>query len=75
MLFGITCNTMAGELFSGAPPLTQLRAQMSELRGRMFDVAGFKQLTGLSKKYALPLLEYLDRERVTRKDGDVRVVL
>ena len=55
--------------------LTQLRARMAELRGQTLDVAGFKQLTGLSRKYAIPLLEYLDRERVTRKDGDRRVVL
>jgi selenocysteine-specific elongation factor len=32
-------------------------------------------MTGLSRKYAIPLLEYLDRERVTRKDGDARLVL
>ena len=55
--------------------LAQLRAQMSELRGQTLDVAGFKQLTGLSRKYAIPLLEYLDRERVTRKDGDLRFIL
>ena len=35
----------------------------------------FKQLTGLSRKYAIPLLEYLDRERVTRKVGECRLVL
>jgi len=29
----------------------------------------------VSRKYAIPLLEYLDRERVTRRVGDVRVVL
>ncbi len=39
------------------------------------DVAGFKARYGVSRKYAIPLLEYLDRERVTRRVGDVRVVL
>jgi len=39
------------------------------------DVARFKELTGVSRKYAIPLLEYLDRERVTRRVGDERVIL
>lgn len=39
------------------------------------DVASFKDRYGMSRKYAIPLLEYLDRERVTRRTGDVRVVL
>jgi selenocysteine-specific elongation factor len=39
------------------------------------DVAKFKDLTGISRKYAIPLLEYLDRERVTRRVGDERVIL
>ena len=38
-------------------------------------VAEFKELTGVSRKYAIPLLEYLDRERVTRRAGDERVIL
>jgi len=39
------------------------------------NVADFKTLTGLTRKYAIPLLEYLDRERVTRREGDERVIL
>ena len=39
------------------------------------DVARFKDMTGVSRKYAIPLLEYLDRERVTRRVGDERVIL
>jgi selenocysteine-specific elongation factor len=39
------------------------------------DVAQFKDLTGVSRKYAIPLLEYLDRERVTRRVGDHREIL
>ena len=35
----------------------------------------FKARYGLSRKFAIPLLEFLDRERVTRRVGDVRVVL
>ena len=39
------------------------------------NVIAFKDLTGVSRKYAIPLLEYLDRERVTRRVGDERVIL
>ncbi len=39
------------------------------------DVATFKDLAGVSRKYAIPLLEFLDRERITRRAGDRRVIL
>ena len=39
------------------------------------DVAGFKDRYGVSRKFAIPLLEYLDRERVTRRVGDSRTVI
>ena len=55
--------------------LEQLRTKMREFRGHTIDVARFKQITGLSRKYAIPLLEYLDRQRITRKDNDQRLVL
>jgi selenocysteine-specific elongation factor len=38
-------------------------------------VKEFKELTGLSRKYAMPLLEYLDGRRVTRRVGDERLIL
>jgi selenocysteine-specific elongation factor len=39
------------------------------------DVAAFKDKHGISRKFAIPLLEYLDRERVTRRAGDARLVI
>jgi selenocysteine-specific elongation factor len=39
------------------------------------DVAGFKDRFGVSRKYAIPLLEWLDRERATRRAGDARIIL
>jgi selenocysteine-specific elongation factor len=60
------------------------RTALENLRGRLraekeksprMDVARFKDLTGVSRKYAIPLLEYLDREHVTRRVGDERVIL
>jgi selenocysteine-specific elongation factor len=39
------------------------------------DVKTFKDTYNVTRKYAIPLLEYLDRERVTRRVGDARIVL
>ncbi|HKE03648.1 MAG TPA: selenocysteine-specific translation elongation factor [Blastocatellia bacterium] len=44
-------------------------------RGAKIDVGAFKDLTGVSRKYAIPLLEYLDLQRVTRRAGDAREIL
>ncbi len=43
--------------------------------GPRFDVAAFKDISGVSRKYAIPLLEYLDRQRVTRRVGNEREIL
>jgi selenocysteine-specific elongation factor len=42
---------------------------------RFIDVGTFKTLAGVSRKYAIPLLEYLDGQGVTRRAGDKRLVL
>jgi selenocysteine-specific elongation factor len=57
--------------------LLDLRKCMSSEKAKSpkIDVARFKDLTGVSRKYAIPLLEYLDRERVTRRVGDERLIL
>ena len=41
---------------------------------RTIDVPKFKDMAGLSRKYAIPLLEYFDREKVTLRTGDKRVI-
>jgi selenocysteine-specific elongation factor len=43
--------------------------------GRLIDVPTFKQLANVSRKYAIPLLEYFDRERITRRAGDKRLIM
>jgi selenocysteine-specific elongation factor len=63
------------DLYMHRGALEELEAKVRALRGQRLDVGGFKQLTGLSRKYAIPLLEYLDRAHVTRKQGDTRLVL
>jgi selenocysteine-specific elongation factor len=57
-----------------------LESMKARVRGRWragekIEVAAFKDMTGLSRKYVIPLLEYLDRERITRRAGNDRVVL
>jgi len=57
--------------------LADLRKRMAAQKAQSsrIDVARFKDLTGVTRKYAIPLLEYLDREHVTRRVGDERVIL
>jgi selenocysteine-specific elongation factor len=55
--------------------LRQLVAAYKNKHGDRLSVAQFKELTGASRKYAVPLLEHLDRERVTKRVGDERVIL
>ena len=55
--------------------LDQLRALLASQKGTRFSVVEFKEWTGVTRKYAIPLLEFLDRERVTRREGDARIIL
>ena len=40
-----------------------------------FSVAQFKDLFKITRKYAIPLLEFLDRNKITQRIGDKRLVL
>ncbi len=57
--------------------LEALRQQVVANKSRTpkLSVPQFKDLFEVTRKYAIPLLEYLDRERVTRRVGDERVIL
>jgi selenocysteine-specific elongation factor len=70
---------VAGEMFFHRSALEDLTKKLREYaaRGsdRTIDVPAFKELAGISRKYAIPLLEYLDRQRVTRREGDRRIIL
>src|ERR1700688_3192904 len=66
------------ELIFHRAALTHLKERLSAYKtrsGERISVPAFKDLTGITRKYAIPLLEYLDRERVTRRMGDERVIL
>ena len=58
--------------------LLKLREMLATYRkehGARLPITAFKELTGITRKYAIPLLEHLDREQVTRRAGDERVIL
>ncbi len=63
------------ELVFHSAAIEGLRERLAGHKGERFRVPVFKEWTGISRKYAIPLLEYLDRQRVTRREGDERVVL
>jgi selenocysteine-specific elongation factor len=66
------------ELIFHRDALAQLRDRLAlfkKTKGDRLSVPVFKELTGITRKYAIPLLEYLDRERVTRRAADDRIIL
>ncbi len=54
--------------------MRDLKALLASKKGESFTVSTFKEWTGVSRKYAVPLLEFLDREHATSRKGDLRVV-
>jgi selenocysteine-specific elongation factor len=67
------------DLLFHADALARLKSEIASLKSAgapaRVDVAAFKERYGVSRKFAIPLLEYLDRERVTRRVGDSRIVV
>ena len=67
-----------GELVFHRQSLENLKSNLQKYKaeqGTKIDVSIFKDLTGVSRKFAIPLLEYLDRQRVTRRVGESREIL
>ena len=69
-----------GEMFMHAQVVQDLKTRLHTYASqhepeRLIDVAAFKDLAGVSRKYAIPLLEFFDREQVTRRAGDKRLIL
>ncbi|MEP6741494.1 MAG: selenocysteine-specific translation elongation factor [bacterium] len=69
-----------GDMFLHVTAINRLRELLQSYASkhepeRLIDVSQFKELAAVSRKYAIPLLEYLDRERITRRAGDKRVIL
>jgi selenocysteine-specific elongation factor len=62
-------------LFIHARWLDDIIGQVRALGKKELTVADFKAMTGLSRKYAIPLLELLDQMGVTRRRGATREIL
>ncbi len=65
-----------GDVFYAPQPVTEIREKLTghlKARGEITP-AEFRELTGLSRKFMIPLLEYFDQEKVTIRVGDKRVL-
>ena len=69
-------SKVSEDLWFGATPLMDLRRRvLTHLSEHgSIDAQSFKELTGLTRKFAIPLLEYFDREKLTLRIGDKRVL-
>jgi selenocysteine-specific elongation factor len=75
-----TLVRVQGEMFFHSQAIENLKALLRRYAAehepdRLIDVSAFKDLAGVSRKYAIPLLEYFDRERITQRAGDKRIIL
>jgi selenocysteine-specific elongation factor len=66
---------ISDDLIFHSEAIAHIRQSLTAHRGLRFSVGDFKSWTTGSRKYAIPLLEYLDRQRVTKRDGNERIVL
>lgn len=55
--------------------IAKIRDFAAKSPDRLIDIPAFKDIAGISRKYAIPLLEYFDRERIMRRAGDKRIIL
>ncbi|MBC7247124.1 MAG: selenocysteine-specific translation elongation factor [Actinobacteria bacterium] len=71
-----------GEIEQVNPEFFLAAGRLAEAEGRILSflsekgrlgVADVREMLGASRKYAIPLLEYFDRRKVTRREGDYRV--
>ena len=69
-------SRISGDLYFHTDNLLALEESLRHLLARdgEIDAQGFKGLTGLSRKFSIPLLEYFDRQKVTIRVGDKRVL-
>ena len=63
------------ELVFHIAAMDALARRLAKLRGQTITVGQFKALANVTRKYAIPLLEHCDRNKVTLRDGDLRRVL
>jgi selenocysteine-specific elongation factor len=64
------------DIFYAPQPLAAIREKLiTHLKSRgEINPPDFRELTGLSRKFMIPLLEYFDQEKLTIRVGDKRVL-
>jgi selenocysteine-specific elongation factor len=70
-----TLVRMAEGVYLHRDVLVAAREKLAEKKGETIDVAQFKDLFGISRKVAIPLLEWFDKEGATKRIGDSRKVV
>jgi selenocysteine-specific elongation factor len=55
--------------------VTDIRRYADSTADRVIDVPKFKEIAGISRKYAIPLLEYFDLQKITQRVGEKRIVM
>ena len=69
-------SKVTGDLYFATPSLAALQKEVVafiEKHGEI-DAPRFKQLTGLTRKFSIPLLEYFDKIKLTLRVGDTRIL-
>ena len=64
------------DLYFYGPPLAELQEKLLAhlVKESEIDMPAFKDMTGLSRKYSVPLLEYFDKIKITIRVGDKRIL-
>ena len=64
------------DLYFYKPSMEKLKEKLVALlvREGEIDTPAFKEMTGLSRKFSIPLLEYFDKTKVTIRVGDKRIL-
>ncbi len=71
---------VSDDYYFSKPAIEKLTSDLREYaetkaENRLIGVPEFKDVANVSRKYAIPLLEYLDGSGITRRAGDKRIVL
>jgi selenocysteine-specific elongation factor len=76
LLRGGAVVRVSGDLFYTAETLDGLRKKLSAWLGEKGSIipSEFRELTGLSRKFLIPLLEHFDSEKLTIRVGEKRVL-
>ncbi len=63
------------DFFISSSWIEELKDKLKKLKGQKLSIADFRKLTGLSRQYLIPLLEFLDEKGITKRVGNSREIL